>query len=412
MTTLIRIISRALLVTPRFGVVGLLATVALQAEPKAVPADPVQAMISAVRPFMDGNTLAGAVMLVASKDQVLALEAVGWSDIAACKPMQTDALFWIASQTKSITAVALMMLVEEGKVHLDDSVDQYLPEFKGQMLEVERDAEHVLLRKPAHPITVREILSHTSGLPFSSPMEKPTLNGLPLRDTVRSYALVPLQFPPGTKYQYSNAGLNTAGRIVEVVSGIPYEKFLDDRLFKPLGMKETTFWPSDELIQRMAKTYKPNQDRTGFEDKGLAKLENRGADRATRYAWPAGGLFSTARDMALFCQMILNGGVGQGRRLLSEDSVRQLTTRQTPPDSKDSYGLGFAVNSDGVGHSGALGTSMQIDRKRGLVLLWMVQLENFGEGSRGRLIDAFMQATAAAFAPETPIPATAASAQP
>src|ERR1019366_408957 len=98
-------------------------------------------------------------------------------------------------------------------------------------------AAHVLLRKPVHPITVREILSHTSGLPFSTPMEQPTLDGLPLRDAVRSYAMVPLQFTPGTKYQYSNAGINTAGRITEGFSGIPYEQFMESRLFKPLGTK-------------------------------------------------------------------------------------------------------------------------------------------------------------------------------
>jgi CubicO group peptidase (beta-lactamase class C family) len=160
-------------------------------------------------------------MLVESKDKLLSLEAVGWMDIAQRKPMRTDALFWIASQSKPLTAATLMMLVDEGRVNLDDPVEKYLPEFKGQMLSMERDAEHVLVGKPAHPITVREILSHTSGLPFSSPLEQPTLDGLPLRDAVRSYAMLPLQFPPGTKYQYSNAGINTAGRIIEVVSGMP-----------------------------------------------------------------------------------------------------------------------------------------------------------------------------------------------
>ena len=196
-------------------------------------AESVKSLAAAVQPFVDSNTLAGAVMLVASKDKVLGLEAAGWADIVGRKPMKTDALFWIASQSKAMTATAFMMLVDEGKVSLDDPVEQYLPEFKGQMLAVERDAEHVLLRKPAHPITVREVLSHTSGLPYSSPMEQPTLDGLPLRDTVRSYAMGPLLFPPSTKYQYSNEGINTAGRIIEVVSGMSYEQFMQARLFKP-----------------------------------------------------------------------------------------------------------------------------------------------------------------------------------
>src|SRR6202023_2783395 len=137
----------------------------------------------------------------------------------------------------------------------------------------ERDAEHVLLRRPAHPITVREVLNHTSGLPFKSPMEEPTLDGLPLRDAVRSYALVPLQFEPGTKYQYSNAGINTAGRIIEVVSMMPYEEFMDKRLFGPLGMKDTTFWPNEEQLARLAKSYPPNADKTGLEEITVTQLK-------------------------------------------------------------------------------------------------------------------------------------------
>src|SRR5205823_14015705 len=128
-----------------------------------------------LQPYVTAGTLAGAVTLVASKDKLLDLEALGFADIVAKKPMQTDDLFWIASQSKPITATALMILVDEGKVNVSDPVEKYLPEFKEQMLAVERDAEHELLRKPSHPITVREILSHTSGLPFSSPLERPTL---------------------------------------------------------------------------------------------------------------------------------------------------------------------------------------------------------------------------------------------
>jgi CubicO group peptidase (beta-lactamase class C family) len=365
--------------------------------PPGAAAEPPKTIASAVRPFVDSNTLAGAVMLVASKNKVISLEAVGWSDIAAHKPMKTDALFWIASQSKPMTAAALMMLVDEGKVNLDDPVEKYLPEFKGQMLAVERDAEHVLLRKPAHPITVREVLSHTSGLPFSSAMEQPTLDGLPLRDAVRSYAMVRLQFPPGSKYQYSNAGINTAGRIIEVVSGMSYEKFMDERLFKPLGMKDTTFWPRSRQVKRLAKSYKPNQDKTGLEETTVTQLRYPLTDHRNRYPMPAGGLFSTASDTARFCRMILNGGVCEGKRLLSEEAIQQLTSRQTAPDIKDSYGLGFAVGADWCGHGGAYATNMQIDRKRGLVLVWMVQHNGF-PGNGGKSQEAFKQAAVDSFA--------------
>jgi CubicO group peptidase (beta-lactamase class C family) len=379
---------------------GLLLTTLLAlslACPPGTAAEPPKTIGSAVRPFVDSHTLAGAVMLVASKDKVVSLEAEGWSDIAARKPMKTDTLFWIASQSKSMTAAALMMLVDEGKVNLDDPVEKYLPEFKGQMLAVERDAEHVLLRKPAHPVTVREVLSHTSGLPFSSPMEQPTLDGLPLRDAVRSYATVPLQFPPGSKYQYSNAGINTAGRIIEVVSGMNYEEFMDERLFKPLGMKDTTFWPSSRQVKRLAKSYKPNQDKTGLEETTVTQLRYPLTDPRNRYPMPAGGLFSSASDTARFCLMILNGGVCDGKRLLSEEAIQQLTRRQTAPDIKDSYGLGFAVDTDWCGHGGAYATNMQIDRKCGLVLVWMVQHNGF-PGNGGKSQEAFKQAAVDLFA--------------
>src|SRR5438874_1279787 len=143
---------------------------------------------AALQPFVDHRSLAGAVTLVADKDKVLSRDAVGYADIAANKPMRADAVFWIASQSKPITTAALMMLVDEGKVKLDDPVAKYLPEFKNQWRIVEQDKEHVLLKKPGKPVTVRHLLSHTSGLPFRSEMEQPTLDLLKLRDAVRSYA--------------------------------------------------------------------------------------------------------------------------------------------------------------------------------------------------------------------------------
>ena len=151
--------------------------------PLLAPADDAapRGITEVLQPFVDRHALAGAVTLVADKKRVLSLEAVGFADVAAHKPMPTDAIFWIASQSKPITATALMMLVDENKVKLDDPVAKYLPEFNGQWLAAERDKEHVLLRKPKHPITIRNILSHTSGMPFASALERPTLDSLPLR---------------------------------------------------------------------------------------------------------------------------------------------------------------------------------------------------------------------------------------
>jgi CubicO group peptidase (beta-lactamase class C family) len=331
---------------------------------------------SSVQAFVDDHALAGAVMLVANKDKVLAVESVGFADIAATKSMRNDALFWIASQSKSMTAAAVMMLVDEKKIALDDPVEKYLPEFKGQMVRVERDDDHVLLKKPSHPITIRNVLSHTSGLPFRSPLEEPTLDSLRLRDAVRSYAMLPLDFQPDQGYQYSNAGINTAARILEVVSGMPYEAFMQERLFSPLGMTDTTFWLTEDQIARLAKTYRPNEAKTDLVEAPLGQLTSPLNDRA-RQPMPAGGLFSSASDVARFCQMILNGGELEGRRYLSSEAVQEMTRRQTDESLPQSYGLGWSTGGGSFGHGGAHATNMTIDSAKGLILVWMVQHAGF-----------------------------------
>jgi CubicO group peptidase (beta-lactamase class C family) len=350
---------------------------------------------AALQPFVDRHALAGAVTLVADKDKILSVETVGFADVAASKPMGADSVFWIASQSKPMTATALMMLVDEGKVRLDDPVEKYLPEFKGQWLAVERDNKHVLLKRPEHPITVREILSHTSGMPFKSAMEEPTLDLLPLREAVRSHAMTPLEFEPGSKYQYSNAGINTAGRIIEVASGNDYAEFMQKRLFEPLGMKDTTFWPSSEQLARLAKSYRPNAAKTDLEETTVTQLRYP-LDDHKRQPMPAGGLFSTARDVGRFCQMILGHGVFEGKRYLSEASVEQMTTKQTGKHLKDGYGLGWSTGGGRFGHGGAYSTNMTIDPARGLITVFMVQHAGFPrDGNRSQA--AFEQAALARF---------------
>ena len=350
-----------------------------------------EAITASLQPFVDRHVLAGAVTLVASREKTLSVQAVGFADVAAKKRLSTDALFWIASQSKPMTAAALMMLVDEGKVNLEDAVERYLPEFKGQMVVVERDADHVLLRKPGHPIKVRELLTHTSGLPFKSPMEEPTLDLLPLRDAVRIYALRPLQFEPGTKYDYSNAGINTAGRIIEVVSGFSYETFMEQRLFKPLGMKDTTFWPSSAQARRLAKSYQPNADQSGLEETTITQLRYPLTDRK-RQPVPAGGLFSTAQDVGRFCQMILNGGVFNGKRYLSEAAITQMTSKQTGDMLKEGYGFGWSIHGTSFGHGGAYSTSMNVDPQRGLITVFMVQHAGFPRQEGAAIERAFTEA--------------------
>ena len=338
-----------------------------------------------LKTFVDKHELAGAVALVADKNKVLSVESVGFADIAAGKVMKQDNIFWIASQSKPMTAVAVMMLVDDGKISLDDPIEKYLPEFRGQMVVTEKDSEHVVLRKPKHPITVRETLNHTSGLPFKSAIEEPTLDGLSLSSAVRSYAMTPLLSEPGTVYRYSNAGINTAARLIEVVAKVKYEDFMQQKLFDPLGMKDTTFWPNEVQSLRVAKSYRPDASKTNLAEFPISQLIYPLSDRSHRFPMPAGGLFSTAIDTSLFCRMLLNNGELDGKRYLSENSMRELSKRQTPPAMKESYGLGFSVSPDSYGHGGAQATNMEIRSGKGLVLVWMVQHGGFpGEGSKAQ----------------------------
>src|ERR1019366_4836036 len=187
----------------RIAVAVLLGAVLVALSPVSAVdvAPPPKNVAEVLQPYVDNHTLAGAVGLVANKDKVLDVEAVGYADVSGSRPMLIDAIFWIASMSKPITAAALMMLVDEGKLKLDDPVEKYLPEFKNLQVKGKQSKELITAN---HPITIREILSHTSGLIFLSPQEKPTIDVLPLKDAVASYPKIPLLFQPGTSYQYSN----------------------------------------------------------------------------------------------------------------------------------------------------------------------------------------------------------------
>lgn len=356
-------------------------------------------LADSLQPFVEKNQLAGAVLLVAGPDKVHAVETVGSSDREAKTDMRPDNVFWIASMTKPMTAAALMMVVDDKKVSLDDPIDKYLPEFKVQMVIAYQDKETTLLKKPARVPTIRDCLRHTSGMPFLSALENPTIDKLSLKDSVRSYAMTPLLYEPGTKYLYSNCGINVAGRIIEVVSGMSYEDFIAKRLFAPLGMTETTWRPTGDLEKRVARSYRPTKDGKNLEPLQIHYLAYPLSD-PTRQPCPGGGLFSTAQDVAAFGQMILRGGTApDGSRVLSEAAIRELTGTQTLELNKDKseggYGLGFATTrkakSDGpavagaCGHGGAYATNLWIDPEKKLVLVYMVQHAGFpGEGGKAR----------------------------
>ena len=357
---------------------------------KSRSSDQPNRLATVLQPFVDSHSLAGAVTLVATRNKILDVTTVGFADVAARKPLRPDGVFWIASTTKPLTGAALMMLVEEGRVSLNDPVTKYLPAFAHPLVIARQSKRQLLLRPAPEPIRLRHLLTHTSGLPFSSALETPTMDGHPLRTTVQSYAMLPLQSKPGTQYLYSNAGINSAARILEIVSGQSYEAFMAARLFEPLGMTETTFWPSAAQIRRLANAYRPDAAKTGLEKTTISQLRYPLNDRS-RYPMPAGGLFSTARDLARFGQMILNHGTFAGRRYLSKAAIAQMTRKQTGPKVSNAYGFGWGTGKGWCGHGGALSNNFVVDWRHGLVLVFMVQHAGF-PGNGGQSYEAFKQA--------------------
>ncbi|MDP7050985.1 MAG: serine hydrolase domain-containing protein, partial [Verrucomicrobiota bacterium] len=257
---------------------------------------PVRARMQA---FVNDRVISGSVTAIATKDKILSQETVGYADLKTKEAMRADHLFWIASMTKPMAAVCVLQLQEEGKLSIEDPVEKHLPEFKGQWMVDERDGGKLILRRAARVITIRDLLTHTSGLANTgTPRTESTLGEL-----VMSYSKTPLNFEPGSKWSYSNAGINTLGRIVEVVSKIPFADFLQARVLDPCDMKDTTFWPSKKQAKRIAKSYRPDQ-------KGeLQQVEVRflagGISNRKRTPYPAGGLYSTAGDVTRFYQMML-----------------------------------------------------------------------------------------------------------
>jgi CubicO group peptidase (beta-lactamase class C family) len=351
------------------------------------------AVSDALQPYVASNELAGAVAVVVGPEGVVSHDAVGYADVAGKGAMTEDALFWIASMTKPFTAVAFMMLADEGKVSLDDPVSRYIPQFGDLWVAVSKTNDTMVLRRPVRPVTLRHLLSHTSGLPFLTPILSAELASQPLDQQALSFTMGPLEFQPGEGYRYSNEGIDTAGRVVEIVSRMPYAAFVRARILEPLGMADTTFFPTAAQAARLAKCYGRDKAGTGLEARGLPFVKPP-YDRPGRFAEPGGGLFSTGADLARFCQMLLNGGVWQGKRLLSEAAFAEMTRVQTG-QAQHKYGLGLNVDKDGrgaFGHGGAAGTDMTVYPARGFALIWLVQVNGGYPGNGGQAQGAFSAA--------------------
>jgi CubicO group peptidase (beta-lactamase class C family) len=337
------------------------------------------------QPFVDQGEISGAVMLVADRDHVLHLSAVGVSDLATGRKMETNDIFWIASMSKPITAVCVALLADEGKLRFDDPVEKYLPEFRNQWVVQENAPDRRVLVRAARPITLRDLLTHTSGLgeyQVTSPHWT-------LAEFALAIAREPLRFQPGTRWAYSTAGLDTLGRVVEVVSGAPFAEFMQRRLLDPLGMKDTTWWVSPEQDRRRAHTYLLNAQSRKLEETPIFYMYGGAVTDRARPPLGGAGLFSTAADIAKFYQMMLHGGELAGQRILKPETVAEMTRKQTGDLKARAgmpWGLGFCVVEDPsqmeanrtfspgtFGHGGAFGTQSWADPVRGLVYVFMIE---------------------------------------
>ena len=345
-------------------------------------------LISArMKESVDNGSISGAVYLVAHRGQVAALAAAGFSDIEKRKPMRADTIVQIMSQTKSFTGVAAMMLVEEGKLDLARPVEDYLPEFKGQLVEEKRPDGSVFTHPPEHRMTVWQLMSHTSGfgfLPSSGPLSRInfTLDAT-LADAVRGFAHEHLIAEPGKNYRYSNMGIATLGRIVEVLSGRDYAQFVESRILSPLGMVDSFFYPPESKRGRIAMIYQHEEGKLAL-SREKAQAGDPAAYRAgAKYPGPELGLYSTATDLFHFYQMLANGGVYNGRRYLSAQSLALMTQDHTPDHS--GYGLTLSVagklqfdllSPGSFGHGGAFGTAGTVDPKNELVIVFLPQMND------------------------------------
>lgn len=358
----------------------------------------IDSVNAALQQFVDSGELSGAVTLVADAEEILHLGTVGHADIADQRAMAADTLFWIASMTKPIAGTAVMILQDEGKLSVDDPVSKYLPEYEKLVVGPDRTpAENVM--------TITHLVTHTSGL--ATPQWPQGGDTRSLEVQAYDLAAQPLQFEPGTKWQYGY-GLSVAGRIVEVVSGMPFDKFVRERITDPLGMDDTTFYLTEAQHARLATVYRLSDDRSHLEE-AAHKYVTHDPELGKNIApSPSGGLFSTAPDLARFYRMVLRGGELDGERILSAEAVEQMTTVQTGDITTgftpgNGWGLGWCVvrEPQGVsrllspgtyGHGGAYGTQGWIDPERGLIFVLLVQRPDLGNSDASAIRDAFQEA--------------------
>ena len=386
---------------------GFGATLAMsKAEDVGMSSERLKRIHPMIQSHIDAKDFSGAVTLVARKGKVIHFEAHGLADVEAKAPMKTDTLFRLASMTKPVTAVSILMLLEEGKLVLSDPISRFVPEYKNPQVAVwnlpsDPAGAGLHLVPAAREITVRDLLTHTSGLanafegPAGEYVRRANLpTGGSLDERVKRAAKLPLNFQPGTQWEYSpSTAFDTLGRIVEILSGMTLDQFFKTRVFDPLGMKDTFFTVPAARQPELTVAYLKNE-------KGLVRPPAPAptAPPAAPYFSGGGGLSGSAADYLRFSQMLLNGGQLDGVRLLGRKTVELMTTDAVAPLDLGNYagdqvlkgygfGLGVRVRrSTGengwmgsigdYGWAGALGTYFWIDPKEQLIGIVMIQTRN------------------------------------
>ena len=348
-----------------------------------------------VKKHIDAGEISGAVMLVARRGQIAYIDVQGTMDVESKKPMTRDSVFRMASMTKPVIGVSIMMLLEEGKLRLDDPISKFIPEFKNQKAAIQQQPAQgnnppKFYTVPAvRDITIKDLLTHTSGL-SSGPMGQSVVREEGRRrpeDTLATYlprvARSPLEFQPGARWMYSASdGFDVLARVVEVASEMPLNRFLQQRMFGPLEMTETSHWPTDAQMPRLVSAYTLNNGK-------MVKNENSMSMSSKVYFAGGGGLVSTADDYAKFAQMLANGGELNGKRLLSPRTVKLMSSVHIPASLQgraagEGFGLSVRVIEDAIrgnhrisdgsfGWSGAYGTHFWVDPKEEIVAVMMIQ---------------------------------------
>src|SRR5271154_3381359 len=337
------------------------------AESEGMSAERLARLSAGMKELVDNGRLAGVVTMVSRHGKVVEFDAAGKRDVAANLPMQKDSIFRIYSMTKPITGVAMMMLFEEGKWQLNDPVAKYVPEFAALKVYGTDGRGNIVMKEQTHPMTMGELMSPTAGFTYGffgdTPVDRlqreaDILNvNNTLEEMIKRIAKLPLNSQPGSEWNYSIA-VDVQGYIVQKLSGMPFEDFLQQRIFKPLKMVDTGFYVPADKIKRLAEFYEYGKD-------GQLQVVHGGLnhDFSAKPALPSGGggLVSTASDYMRFCQMLLNGGKLDGVRLLAPRSVELMRTNVLSPAMSISFspgtgfGLDFAVYTDLVAAGGYYG---------------------------------------------------------